>query len=193
MGMSSLCVQNVWQDRSRTWTGVPDLGSEAHSPPYSSLCEVPGPLCGTLPAPRLVSAVRPPLSRPPSFDPPPAWSSGVAWEVQTLTSNQIRPWWLHDASFAGHVGVRFHGPDTFITAQSLCRKRREGSRGWWEIYHLNSGSDRPWSEMSWILGGKGSRDRARADLKHKFWESSWGTAGPTSEEPQAALGCNRKS
>lgn len=48
--------------------------------------------------------------------------------------------------------------------------------------------------MSWILGGwGGSGDGARADLKHKFGESSWGTAEPTSEEPQTALGSNNKS
>lgn len=44
----------------------------------------------------------------------------------------------------------------------------------------------PWGE-------EGSGDGARADLKHKFGESSWGTAGPTFEELQAALGRNRKS
>ena len=57
--------------------------------------------------------------------------------------------------FTGHAGVRFHGPDTFITAQSLCRKWREDSGGWREIYQLNSGSDRPWSEMSWV-GARGA-------------------------------------
>ena len=68
-----------------------------------------------------------------------------------------------------------------------------------EIYFLNSGSDRPWSEMSWSMGDA-SGDGAGADLKHKFGGSCWGTAGSglrslelPSEmtRPNAALGAAR--
>lgn len=38
-----------------------------------------------------------------------------------------------------------------------------------------------------------SGDGAGADLKHKFGESSWGTAGPTSVEPQADISYSVKS
>lgn len=42
-------------------------------------------------------------------------------------------------------------------------------------------------------GGGMSGAGARAGLKHKFGESSCGTAGPTSVEPHATLGSNIKS
>lgn len=46
------------------------------------------------------------------------------------------------------VMVRFPGPDAIITGQWW-----EDGQGPWEICHLNSGPDRPWSEMSRVHVG----------------------------------------
>jgi hypothetical protein len=79
-------------------------------------------------------------------------------ETQVLVSNQIRPWWSQMPGLSwGHVRVQFHGAGHIYNSLVSAEGEGRADRGWREICRLTDVSDRPWSKMSWFMGGWGPR------------------------------------